>query len=118
MSYQFQVKRFNWVHQPSGLERLRSSNARIASAHARLLSLNAAAGSTMYSALINQSSGSATITAQVALDRVRASAKSALDASTKQIDQAQSVLDQAKTAASASSTSTTSGTGTILNSVA
>jgi hypothetical protein len=70
----------------------------------------------MYSALVNQSSGNATITAQMALARVQASAKTALNASTKQIDQAQSVLDQAKSVGTASSS--TSGTGTILNAVA
>jgi hypothetical protein len=118
MSYQFQIKRFNWVSRPSAWQRMKTNNARIAAGNARFLSLNAAAGSTMFGALINQSSGRATITAQVALTRIQAAAKSALNSSTKQIDQAQSVLDQAKAVGAGSSTSTTATTGTFLDTVA
>jgi hypothetical protein len=118
MSYQFQIKHFNWVSRPSAWQRMKANNARIGAVNARFLSLNAAAGSTMFGALISQSSGKATITAQVALTRVQTAAKEALNSSTKQIDQAQSVLDQAKAAGASSSTSTTATTGTLLDTVA
>lgn len=113
-SYQFGVRRFNWVPQVSAWQKLQANRARMADVNARFQTNSSAANSAIFGALSTQISGSATFAAHMALSRVQAAAKAVADARTKQIDQAQSALalTQANLGTSAAPT-----TGTVVNSI-
>jgi len=102
------VKKFGWVKQRSAYQDMEYHRARRAEFarqdQANLESMNTA----MSTAMQNRISKLADIAAQAALKRVQDAAKAKLAEATKQIDDAQSLIDKT---AGASSTSSTGSSG-------
>jgi hypothetical protein len=109
---------FGWVKQRSAYQDMvyhRAKRAQFAAQdQANLDAMNTA----MSTALQNKISQSANLSANAALKRVQAAAKAKIDETTKQIDAAQSLVDQTSKTASASSTATASSTSSVLDTVA
>ena len=106
---------FGWVKQRSAwqdMEYHRAKRAEYAKQdQANMDSIN----TSMSAALQNRISQSANISANAALQRVKAAAKAKIDETTKQIDAAQGLVDQTlKT----TSTTTTTGSSSVLDTVA
>ena len=108
------IKKFGWVKQRSAwqdMEYHRQKRAEYAAQdQANMDSIN----NSMSTALQNRISQSANISAQAALKRVQAAAKAKLAETTKQIDDAQNLID--KTSKSVTTTST--GSSSVLDTVA
>jgi hypothetical protein len=107
---------FGWVKQRSAyqdIEYHRQKRAEYAAQdQANLDSMNTA----MSTALQNKISQSANLSANAALKRVQDAAKAKIDETTKQIDDAQSLVDQ--TSKTASTTTTTTTSSSVLDTVA
>ena len=106
---------FGWVKQRSAwqdIEYHRQKRAEFAAQdQANLDSMNTA----MSTALQNKISQSSNLSAQAALKRVQSAAKAKLDETTKQIDDAQSLVDQTS---KTTSTATTPAPSSVLDTVA
>jgi hypothetical protein len=119
-NYQFQVKHFNFISRPSAWQAMQQQHARMAKISSDFQDASSSASSTMFGAIDDQVSGLATNAAQAALTRVQAEVQAKADASTKQLDDAQSLIDQTQTAVSNPATASTDtssqpGTGTVLD---
>jgi hypothetical protein len=109
------IKKFGWVKQRSAYQDMVYHRARRAEFAKQDQANLEAMNSAMSTAMQNRISKLADIAAQAALKRVQAATKAKLDEATKQIDAAQSLVDQ--TSKSASSTSST-GSTSVLDTVA
>jgi hypothetical protein len=119
MSHSFQINHFNWLVRRPMWQQMQRHRANMAKFNANFADANAAANSTMFGALSDQSSGKATLAAQAGLTRVQTAAKAAIAAHTKQIDAAQSLVNQSTvTSGAAAGTSATNNTGSVLDALA
>jgi hypothetical protein len=109
------IKKFGWVKQRSAYQDMVYHRARRAEFAKQDQANLEAMNSAMSTAMQNRISKLADIAAQAALKRVQTATKAKLDEATKQIDAAQSLVDQ--TSKSASSTSST-GSTSVLDTVA
>ena len=109
------IKKFGWVKQRSAYQDMVYHRARRAEFAKQDQANLEAMNNAMSTAMQNRISKLADIAAQAALKRVQTAAKAKLDEATKQIDAAQSLVDQ--TSKSASSTSST-GSTSVLDTVA
>ena len=109
------IKKFGWVKQRSAYQDMVYHRARRAEFAKQDQANLEAMNNAMSTAMQNRISKLADIAAQAALKRVQAATKAQLDEATKQIDAAQSLVDQ--TSKSASSTSST-GSTSVLDTVA
>jgi hypothetical protein len=109
------IKKFGWVKQRSAYQDMVYHRARRAEFAKQDQANLEAMNNAMSTAMQNRISKLADIAAQAALKRVQAATKAKLDEATKQIDAAQSLVDQ--TSKSASSTSST-GSTSVLDTVA
>lgn len=108
---------FGWVTQRSAYQDIEYHRQKRAEFAAQDQANMDAMNTAMSSALQNQISTSATNAAQQALDRVKAAAQAKIDANTKQIDDAQSLVDQTAKSVG-TTTTTTSSTSSVLDTVA
>jgi regulator of protease activity HflC (stomatin/prohibitin superfamily) len=112
-------RRFNWLPMQPAWKEMEVRRARRAQMlqqdQANLEAMNSA----MATAQQNRITQSANISANAALKRVQAAAKAKADEMTKQIDDAQRLLDKTTSSSNAaSSSSTSSGNSTVLDTVA
>jgi hypothetical protein len=113
-----QTHHFNWLPRKSAWREMQDRRQQRAKFIQSDLDNMDAVNTSMSSALQNNITGAATNAAQAALTRVQAKAKTTSDTITRQIDAAQSVLNQAQ-AGSTSVVSTTSTTdSSVLDTVA
>jgi hypothetical protein len=113
------IRKFGWVKQRSAwqdMEYHRQKRAEYAAQDkANMDSMNNA----MSTALQNKISQSANLSANAALKRVQAAAKAKINETTKQIDDAQSLVDQtAKTTGSTGTTTSSSSSSKVLDTTA
>jgi hypothetical protein len=113
-----QTHRFNWRPRKSAWQDMHDRRAKRAEAIQKDLATMDTVNMSMSNALQNRITGAASNAAQAALVRLQNSAKASSELMTKQIDAAQSVLNQAQTQTSSAADSTTSATSTVLDTVA
>jgi hypothetical protein len=110
------IRKFGWVKQRTAwqdIEYHRQKRAEFAAQdQANMDAMNTA----MSNALQNRITQSSNLSAQAALKRVQSAAQSKIDETTKQIDAAQSLVDQTSKTASTATTTTTSSS--VLDTVA
>jgi beta-phosphoglucomutase-like phosphatase (HAD superfamily) len=110
--------RFSFIRTRSAWQDIQYHRARRAAAlkedQANMDAVNAA----MANALQNKISTSSNIAANAALKRIQAAAKAKNAETTKQLDNAQRLIDQTKASLAASSTTTTSSSSSVLDTVA
>jgi hypothetical protein len=109
------IKKFGWVKQRSAYQDMVYHRARRAEFAKQDQANMDAINTSMSTALQNKISQSANITAQTVLKRVQDAAKAKLAEATKQIDDAQSLIDKTSTATTTTSTSSSSS---VLDTVA
>jgi hypothetical protein len=107
---------FGWVKRRSAYQDIEYHRAKRAEFAARDQANLDAMNTAMSTALQNKISQSANLSANAALKRVQDAAKAKIDETTKQIDAAQSLVDQ--TSKATSSTTTTTTTSSVLDTVA
>jgi hypothetical protein len=109
---------FGWVKQRSAWQDIEYHRQKRAEYAAQDQANMDAMNTAMSTALQNKISQSSNLSANAALKRVQDAAKAKIDETTKQLDDAQSLVDQTSQAASANSTTTTSSTSSVLDTVA
>jgi hypothetical protein len=104
---------FGWVKQRSAWQDMEYHRAKRAEFAAQDQANLDAMNTAMSTALQNKISQSSNLSANAALKRVQAAAKAKLDETTKQIDAAQSLVDQTSKTASATTTTTTTSSSVL-----